>query len=873
MIFDTLSYVDGSNTVQEVALSLANVAGVPANNKTRFTPRSHAPSEFQISWTQPPETALAIPFKSRCIVYAGRTSSAGAPNTFSSGTILFQGRRWDNEGSASASHVNTTITLLDAWKDLEKVTYAIPWNYISGGTTSAPTYSTFPFTDVVLFQAAPAITYNPAAVNGTITTWQQIQDIIRYAAAYAAGADAVQLQLANTGTLTGTVWSAGAGAEFTPVYLNWYPIKSAKCAECLTTCLRPHPGVFTEIDYTTTPPTLHFRNRAALTAVTLPYAGTDGAGIIHEATEIKSLDELVPDKVRLFYKINGTYNGQPVTGFSTDYYPTNTNSLLALDFSIDITGAATSLTLYNFTSIAFDPTSKALWRKKVPALKQVSEGGQIPNDASTGALAILDTTINGSLASHPDGLQVTDEANAAINLSTYKYYTDQNVYGWMNLGGGAAAVVSANVKGYFSYYKNTGGPLNLTPQIGRHEHSMRLKLTTAPSGLYWQRQILNPGESVPAGLAQAIYTELSVLQWKLKHDIWQVAADATSIPTLIKPGKHKVNLSGGLTAWTTMNAVPENVSIELFRVWVNKNDGTGSEWRLAAKSTINCGPVNHLEPGYLVQLQNLFWNRNRSGIDAYQRLTGTTSSTTVDLSADPARENSVPGTADHAQQIVYAADASDGTRSQVITHDATTGQIRVDQVKTSDGSNYTTGRIMPSYSAAGPPSSGTLATNAFYRTYSTYIDTSVNQMYLCTASGDKTSSVWAAIGGGGAQQFKVQSDGGDYWNCKTWDGTTLGGSIVKVAKPFKLRAGAGAIGSETIRGVTYTYTYTAVVVSGTTVEYTRTASGSDESTETDYVTPAVLVNAIIIGIGFSTATPSTLVGVNYIQIGAEAWGE
>lgn len=128
-------------------------------------------------------------------------------------------------------------------------------------------------------------------------------------------------------------------------------------------------------------------------------------------------------------------------------------------------------------------------------------------------------------------------------------------------------------------------------------------------------------------------------------------------------------------------------------------------------------------------------------------------------------------------------------------------------------------------------------------------------------------------GGASVQQFKIVSDGGDYWNCKTWDGTTLGSDVIKVAKPFKLRAGTGKIASEVIRGVTYTYTYTAVTVSGVTGYYTRSVSGSDGSSETNYMIPDPIANDIIYGISFSTTAPSTLSAVTWLDINADgrAW--
>jgi hypothetical protein len=150
------------------------------------------------------------------------------------------------------------------------------------------------------------------------------------------------------------------------------------------------------------------------------------------------------------------------------------------------------------------------------------------------------------------------------------------------------------------------------------------------------------------------------------------------------------------------------------------------------------------------------------------------------------------------------------------------------------------------------------------------IKSTANGTIITLPSGMIGSSSTSA---GSASQFKIVSDGGDYWNCKTWDGTTLGASVVKVAKPFKLRAGTGKIASEVIRSVTYTYTYSAVTVGGVTGYYTRAVSGSDGSSETDYMIPDPIANDIIYASAFSTTTPSTLADVVWIDLNVDgrAW--
>lgn len=631
MTYETLQYVDAAGTTHEIALRLANLTGAPAT-RIVIEPASTAPGKCTIAWAQPPEGGLAIPFKSRCVVRANRVSTAGAADSFSGGSIVFVGRRTDVTGSASASQVSMTIVLQDVIWDLSHITLQQASNFITGGTLSVPTCTPFYWPDVVLFQAFNA-DYSPVPVQGTISTWQQICDILSYAESFATGADAAQFQFSPT-------------AEFVPVYRNWYPMRSPKCWEAITNCLRTHPGVYTEVDYTTTDgsgnplPTIHFRNRANMTALTLPYASTDASGIMHLASDIQALPELVPDAVRLFYRINSTFNGQPVAELGTDFYPAAAaNSLLCQDFSIDVTGSTQTETVKNFVSSTFDPTSLALWRQKVPALHQVSQGGQIPNDGNAGALAFVSTAAYDA-SSNPKGIQVLGDDGVDYS-STYgtviPYLTADDIYAWFATGGAAITVKMVTVKAYFSFSRlATAGGSTKTDTITSQQHTFRCVLCSIPSQTFILKQTLNAGEAIPTGLAQAVWTEQQDLQWRLTHQVFQIAASESALPTIVKPGKHKINLSGGRTEWTTMNAVPQRVSIELQRVLVS---GT---WVLAAKTSVSCGPVNHMNPDELFQLAQVFRNRDRARIDAAARLTGNGSSTRVDLSkTSGAEENSV----------------------------------------------------------------------------------------------------------------------------------------------------------------------------------------------------------------------------------------
>jgi len=63
-------------------------------------------------------------------------------------------------------------------------------------------------------------------------------------------------------------------------------------------------------------------------------------------------------------------------------------------------------------------------------------------------------------------------------------------------------------------------------------------------------------------------------------------------------------------------------------------------------------------------------------------------------------------------------------------------------------------------------------------------------------------------GGGMTQRFRVKSCGDDHLVCRTWDGTTEGGTDVKVAKAYKLRHSITSATVETDAGSTTTINYT-----------------------------------------------------------------
>jgi len=104
-----------------------------------------------------------------------------------------------------------------------------------------------------------------------------------------------------------------------------------------------------------------------------------------------------------------------------------------------------------------------------------------------------------------------------------------------------------------------------------------------------------------------------------------------------------------------------------------------------------------------------------------------------------------------------------------------------------------------------------------------------------TDNGGGSVSV-AFTSGGGVAMYRLKSVQGDYLTCRTWDGTTEGGTDVFIAKNYKLR---NSITSQVIDGVTVNYTYT------TTVERDATIGAN---TETQIIVPRYLSDDLIFAI-------------------------
>ena len=298
--------------------------------------RSQAASTFHVTQAgNDPAGAheTPIPNWGQVTIYKDRVFSGGV---FSGGTIIFQGRRTDFNGRAQPEARDTSMVFSDPWYDLEQIIYQHYWSYraVGGGSNSTQYFSR-----LNLFQDISA---GPGSAWSYLSTQAQIQQIVNYAA---GATPAANIQI-------GTV----DPAFNVPIY----GVKGITCAEALQICLKVCPDCVTFFDYTTSPPTLHVRQRGTLGGLTLPFAGTDAHGRHHKSSRIRPRYDLIPEKVVVDYQITNRVDNTSYVNFASYAYPAGTDrGLGCLVIPIDVTGAVKTNVTGSVTAEAIDPTTTA----------------------------------------------------------------------------------------------------------------------------------------------------------------------------------------------------------------------------------------------------------------------------------------------------------------------------------------------------------------------------------------------------------------------------------------------------------------------------------------------------------------------------------
>ncbi len=379
--------------------------------------------------------------------------------------------------------------------------------------------------------------------GGRITTGAQITDCINWAR-----------------TCNVPLAEPSAGNILTGVVLPYDERINLKCADVIAESLRYHPHAVINIDYSVRTPVFYCRLRTLLPAVSLPVAAVAEDITINERRDIQ-----VPAIVICYEK--PVQDGEAVWSFTDfDIAPVvagessaetaaRINQPDVVWATFDLAGYTASYLTQKIVKEDFpeDYTSKAWWKEKEPWLQDYDDA---------------DITI----------------ADAGRQLDTDLPYIlkEGTLQPWMSKSAAPERICAR-----ITVTKKEGAQIVL---VEDRPVTHMVTATDASSKTYKELQSVDSGESVPEGVAQALFDEWSTLHCEGSFTIIEDECSGTYLP-----GK-ALNLTGGPAAWATMAAM-------ISRTVEHLDSGT---------TTITFGPSKTVDVDTLVSLFRATRNRRFS---------------------------------------------------------------------------------------------------------------------------------------------------------------------------------------------------------------------------------------------------------------------
>jgi len=496
-------------------------------------------------------------------------------------TVWFQGVRTATPAVERVGTAEHQFTFAGPWFFLDQLVYQQPWKAFAGSTL------------VSFFSARVFLGWK---LGGPATAQVGIRDILQFAI------------------------DRGAPLQIGIISANVYPPvreeTNTSCAQALRLLMAFVPDGVSWLDYSTTPPTFHFRPRAELTAAVLPVNNNEAVDRKVVAHEILSREDLQRPSVKLTYEQTNTTDGKQRLRIVEDIYPPTASGLEMGGLVQVINLAGFSVTTVNGDLTAEPITTASLdwWKQVIPSLKddRIDVTGPVAGSVSRFKLS--------------DGTVATGLPQRMVAGQWYD---------WMELSSGEPLLVERERVGARFSFQVWSGPASDTKRrkIGEPFEqfiSFDLVSTNAPAGdsSYEALESFEDGDPQPVGLAQYLYNALSPLQYQ-----GSVRLEEQECSGAAKLGQ-VLNLTGGAAAWAGMNgliqAVAEDIDqgvtevrfapgpqfgpmdlVELLRVsrirrrWTRKATqddgefGSGGKLSLGRETADNNAVLGHSQTNYL----------------------------------------------------------------------------------------------------------------------------------------------------------------------------------------------------------------------------------------------------------------------------------
>lgn len=526
-----------------------------------------------------------------------RRDRNGSGTAWTGGSVYFVGRATVPQRSGQGTAESITYRFHGPWFDLQRQIYHQSWKFYTGDPENLGTYNTC---EVFLGRK----------LDGTVmNSGQQITDALNWAISCG-----VQLQV---GTIDPVV---------NIFYVN---ARSVTCAEVIKTMLRNTPDAVCWFDYTTLDggnpkPTFHCRQLANLPAVTVTLGVEKFRGL--ELTPRYDLQ--VPSVVIHFKQVN-TVDGEAYVNWTKQTAPVGADGkarggevhVIELE-GFSRTSVHGSLTTTPINAQSGTEAARIAWWKQH---EKVLESGNIKPSTL-----------------HVTSATAVDEDGNAVNLANYpNELTEGQIAEWMNFN---AKTITIKATVSYELYADTAHTAALKLQtVKNREVSVRITATNGVTGDYNALASFTEGESEPAGLANAYYNAMQVLQYDGTIDLV-----ATELPTTQLIGK-KLTLAGSALSITSqlIQSVTEQPHF--------------------GRYSITIGPGSRLGIQDLVERHNATRFRRIYNMPSTQSTGKAGGGGSVKLGKNTARENTTGGL---GEREVTAQTYDDGTNRTLVTHDA-----------------------------------------------------------------------------------------------------------------------------------------------------------------------------------------------------------
>lgn len=361
-------------------------------------------------------------------------------------------------------------------------------------------------------------------------------------------------------------------------------------------------------DYTTSPPTLHFKQRSSLTAKSLRLASylADTSLPKVKIRGLRSRPDLQVPSVKINAETINTINGVQTLVPSVDIYPPGATG--REDGAVTDTVILRGVTRQNITgqittqNITLDGSVAGVeyFKKHVHTLR--------------------DPRI--TITAGPFEIERVDADGNALAVTYPRELIDGTIAPWMNVDF-QREVIRMKLS-----YVTTDDNDGITVLDARHERTFTFEIVTtnAPLGTsdYSALESIDYGDSSITGLAQALYESMHPLHWEGVFDIEE--EEASGYAGL----GNVINLLGADADRASMNALVQQVSI-------NIDSGITS---------LQCGPPRHLTLSDILSLLARFRTSRRWTNPATQQ-DGSITDTGSDVSLGQAapNTNAIPGSA------------------------------------------------------------------------------------------------------------------------------------------------------------------------------------------------------------------------------------